>query len=372
MTYRIMKRLPRFTKKSLEYKLIKQAVITSKRLLPPYSSKFSKRKYKQYQLFVILLYKVWVNVSYRDVIEVISSNPVFVSLLSLSDIPHFTTIQKFCKRVSMKLITSVFNKVVKSFEGLLGNIIIIDSTGFSVNYHSFYYDKRLNDFGKRVRRKYVKTTIIVDEKSQMIVAFDVHFGEIHDSKEFKKVLENMDKELVSKFKIIIGDKGYDSEENHVITKRYNLLAIIPVRSKDVPIHRTKGEYRKRMKRHLSEEYKRRSIVETVHSVIKRKSVSIVRSRIPELTEKEIALKIIAYNIRRVILISNSKFIFVIIGFLQSLIERITYKEPLYSINVVYVSPRGTTHSKEHDEIMRQSGLDRHTASAYLIALKYLR
>jgi len=207
--------------------LVKQAVITSKRVLPPYSSKFSKRKYKQYQLFVILLYKVWVNVSYRDVIEVISSNPSFVSLLSLSEVPHFTTIQKFCKRVSMRLINSVFNKVVRSVMGLLGNIIIIDSTGFSVNYHSFYYDKRLNDFGRKVRKKYVKATIVVDEKSQIIVAFDVHFGEIHDSKEFKKTLENMDKELVGKFRLIIGDKGNDSEENHVIAKRYDLQAIIP-------------------------------------------------------------------------------------------------------------------------------------------------
>jgi len=38
---------------------------------------------------------------------------------------------------------------------------------------------------------------------------------------------------------------------------------------------------------LPEEYKRRPIVETAHSVIKRKSGSFVRSRIPELTEKEI-------------------------------------------------------------------------------------
>jgi len=227
MTYRITARLPRFTKKSLEYKLVKQALIISKRVLPPYSSKFSKKKYKQYQLFVILLYKAWINVSYRDIIEVISSNPSFVSLLSLSEVPHFTTIQKFCKRISMKLITSVFNKIVKSFEGLLGNIIIIDSTGFSLNYHSFYYDKRLNDFGRKVRRKYVKTTIVVDDKSQIVVAFDVHFGEIHDSKEFKKTLENMDREIIAKFRLIIGDKGYDSEENHVIAKRYNLLAIIP-------------------------------------------------------------------------------------------------------------------------------------------------
>jgi len=129
MTYRIMTKFPKFMKKSLEYKLVKEAVIISKRVLPPYSSKFSKRKYKQYQLFVILLYKVWTNKSYRDVIEIISSNPVFVSLLSLSEIPHFTTIQKFCKRISMKLVASVFKKVVKSFIGLLGNIIIIDSKG---------------------------------------------------------------------------------------------------------------------------------------------------------------------------------------------------------------------------------------------------
>ena len=77
------------------------------------------------------------------------------------------------------------------------------------------------------------------------------------------------------------------EENHVIAKRYSLLAIIPTRNKDVPIYRTKGENRKRMKKHLPEEYKRRPIVETVHSVIKRKSGSFVRSRIPELAEKEI-------------------------------------------------------------------------------------
>ncbi len=68
-----------------------------------------------------------------------------------------------------------------------------------------------------------------------------------------------------------------------------------------------------MKRHLPEEYNRRPIVETVHSVIKRKSGSFVRSRISEQLEKEIALKIIAYNIRRILMLSDSgsKFIFII-------------------------------------------------------------
>ena len=59
-------------------------------------------------------------------------------------------------------------------------------------------------------------------------------------------------------------------------------------------------------------------------------------------------------------------------FRNSLIERITYKAPLYSMNITYVSPKGTTHSEKHDEIMKEKGLDRHTASAYLIALRYLK
>jgi hypothetical protein len=40
-------------------------------------------------------------------------------------------------------------------------------------------------------------------------------------------------------------------------------------------------------------------------------------------------------------------------------------------NVVLVNPRGTTSSEEHEKVMREKGFDRHTASAYLIALKGL-
>jgi len=40
-------------------------------------------------------------------------------------------------------------------------------------------------------------------------------------------------------------------------------------------------------------------------------------------------------------------------------------------NVMLVNPKGTTNSEDHDRIMREKGFDRHTASAYLIALKGL-
>jgi hypothetical protein len=59
-------------------------------------------------------------------------------------------------------------------------------------------------------------------------------------------------------------------------------------------------------------------------------------------------------------------------FRSSVIEMIALKAPLYGIEVKYVDPRGTTSSREHSEVMKRYELDRHVASAYLIALRGLR
>jgi len=59
-------------------------------------------------------------------------------------------------------------------------------------------------------------------------------------------------------------------------------------------------------------------------------------------------------------------------FRSSIIEMIVLKTPLYGIEVKYIDPKRTTNSREHDEIMKRFGLDRHTASAYLIALRGLK
>jgi len=61
----------------------------------------------------------------------------------------------------------------------------------------------------------------------------------------------------------------------------------------------------------------------------------------------------------------------VITFRSRVIEMIALKAPLYSIEVRYVDPKGTTNSKEHDEAMKKLGLDRHTASAYLVARRLL-
>jgi len=44
----------------------------------------------------------------------------------------------------------------------------------------------------------------------------------------------------------------------------------------------------------------------------------------------------------------------------------------YGFKTIPVEPKGTTNSKEHRKIMRKNGLDKHTASAYIIALRGLK
>jgi len=59
-------------------------------------------------------------------------------------------------------------------------------------------------------------------------------------------------------------------------------------------------------------------------------------------------------------------------FRNSIIEKIMWNAPLYGLQVVTANPKGTTRSEDHEHVMRRYGLDRHTASAYLIALKARR
>ncbi len=59
-------------------------------------------------------------------------------------------------------------------------------------------------------------------------------------------------------------------------------------------------------------------------------------------------------------------------FRSSIVEMIAMKVPLYVINIDYVDPKGTTHSREHDMVMKKYRLDKHTASAYLIALRGIK
>ena len=126
-------------------------------------------------------------------------------------------------------------------------------------------------------RRFLKCTIGAELRKRLIVSVKIRRGPCDDCRDFRPVV--MKAHAIKTIKLGLGDKGYDAEKNHVLLREeLGAMSIIPARNEDVPVCRTKGRYRKEMKRGYSKKkYHQRSKVETIFSVIKRTMGDEIRS-----------------------------------------------------------------------------------------------
>ena len=171
-------------------------------------------------------------------------------------------------------------------------------TGFENRHVTPYYSYRCN-----IRHAFTKMSAGSDMKSQLICAVLIqHHPVSHDIKHFPKLFSQMLD--VSPMNIMVLDKGYDAESVHKMIRDENVLSIIPVRNKGCLISRTKGRYRKQMRRKFDESlYHQRNKTETIFSVIKRRFDSEIKSYDNVMKTKELLYRVLAYNCHRMCLIS---------------------------------------------------------------------
>ena len=120
----------------------------------------------------------------------------------------------------------------------------------------------------------------------------------HDTIDFQPLITKTSEILP--LSVVIGDKGYDSEDNHVLVRDIlDGFSVIPARYEQVPIRRTHGRYRKQMKHGYSQLlYSQRNKDETIFSVIKRLFGEHITSRLVSTQNRELSLRCIAYNMHR--------------------------------------------------------------------------
>ena len=101
----------------------------------------------------------------------------------------------------------------------------------------------------------------------------------HDNIDFRPIITKISN--IIPLSVVTADKGYDSEENHVLVRDLlHGLSIIPTRYEHVPIWKTHRVYRKQMKRGYSKLlYNQRNKNETIVSVIKRLFGEHITSRL---------------------------------------------------------------------------------------------
>jgi hypothetical protein len=120
----------------------------------------------------------------------------------------------------------------------------------------------------------------------------------HGNMDFRPIITRTS--YILPLSVVTCDKGYDSEENHVLVRELlHGFSIIPTRYEHVRIWKTHGKYRKQMKRGYSKLlYNQRNKDETIISVIKRLFGEHITSRLVRTQNRELSFRCIAYNTHR--------------------------------------------------------------------------
>jgi hypothetical protein len=211
--------------------------------------------------------------------------------------PHYTTLQKFASRIPSALLDRIIKSFLPEEHAPSASLIIgVDASGFKPSKASSYYTQ---SFKPRKKKRYVKCTLAVELKAQLVCSFKARRIARHDVVDFMPVLE---KASLPSGVTVVADKAYDAETCHVyVRERLNGYTVIPPRHEGLPVWKTKGRYRKQMRRGYPEAvYHQRSKDETVFSVVKRVMTEHLASRMVRTQNRELAFRLIAYNAYRLI------------------------------------------------------------------------
>ncbi len=74
----------------------------AKRALPAFAHRYSPKKFTQHQLFACLTLKEFLKLDYRGIMQLLMDSPDLCAVIELSEVPHWTTLQKAADRLLKK------------------------------------------------------------------------------------------------------------------------------------------------------------------------------------------------------------------------------------------------------------------------------
>ena len=264
---------------------------------PKHFSKYSKKTFNNWQLLAMLVLRAKSKQSFEDFVEqFLPSADSLVKALGLTVIPTASTLRKFARRLKAKWGHTALAGCA-ALAGLKNVCAGIDGTGHSKQRGSKHYYKRI---GKKTKRKdFIKVVGIDDLITQLVLALKIRKKVRHDNVDFKPTVNRAAR--ATSLDTVIGDKGFDAQKNHPIVHEHGALLITPLRNKNVPVWRTKGADRKKLKRHFpTKKYHRRSKKETVWGVVKQMFGDAVTALTFHMQKIELLCRYLAYNIDRIL------------------------------------------------------------------------
>lgn len=283
--------------------MVLAALATARRALPAYSHRCSPKKFTQHQLFACLVLKNFLKTDYRGVVAHLADHPSLVAALELTAIPHFTTIEKAAKRLlKSESARCLLEATVRLHMGRRRRVkrSAIDSTGLECTAASGYFVRRrvrTNEPWKSViYHHYAKLGIVCNSDDHFILACRVGRGPRPDVDELRPLVAEALRHV--RLAQLTADAGYDSEPNHRFAREeHGIRTIIPAKHGRPSSKPPTGRYRRLMKTRFDRSaYRRRSQVETVMSMIKRRQGAHVRGRSHHGRCRDLRLLALTHNV----------------------------------------------------------------------------
>ena len=268
--------------------------------LPSHFNKTGNKEFTNYQRISIIILFRRSGKSIRQFIDENLSESKWISWLGLKKIPRKSTLHDWLKLFSMKTIRQLCKLLIPKEVKLTA----IDSTGIDSWRRSNHYEKRCNEIKKLPPMNYAKTSLFIDVENKIILDWDLVMSHEHDV----KIAERIFKRNTLKNIFGLGDKGYDSENLHEISRANGINFFAPVRKMNKRAfknQRPKGIYRRQCKENPPEFKGMRSIVENVNYVLKETQIASLRSKKHSMRERELGWHLIFYNIKKIIGLTKS-------------------------------------------------------------------
>lgn len=268
-----------------------------------YTHRFSPHKFTLPQLFACMVLKTFLKTDYRGLVEWLSDCPDLCRQIELTKVPHFTTIQKAGKYLlalpnAHKLLEQTIRMTLQQTHVAHA---AIDSTGLDTRYTSHYFVwrrnvKGLNSYQSMLYAKYPKLTVLCDCSNHLILAVKTTRGPSPDAAMLIPSMQAIPPGIT--IETLLADAGYDSERNHVYARKYRKVrSIIPARGGRRSNNLPRTKYRRLMKQQFNRSlYSKRSQVETVMSMIKRRWGCAVRAHGTLAQTRELWLMALTHNL----------------------------------------------------------------------------
>jgi hypothetical protein len=275
------------------------ALEVSEAVLPRQRTKFSKRQFSQPQLLAVLCLMRYEDWTFREA-EVRLSEPAELrSALQLMSAPDYTTLYRFLTRLREEDVARALREIVRRMPGRWESpvTVAVDATGLAQSAMSSFFVRRMHHHTQQPLpwRHWLKWLAVVDVDRQLILAQSARQGPWNDCANLPFLVAEAHRHTI--VGCVLADAEFDSERNHTFC-RQQLKADSIIPAKRFTSRRATGVRGQMRENFPRDRYARRSLIETVFSVAKRKLSCRAPGRTVATQTRQALLLGLTYNLYR--------------------------------------------------------------------------